>query len=274
MKYIIILTLILSINLFAYIDKDMDGVDNLLDRCPGTPITDLVDFNGCSIKSLSSNHHYDIIFGLGYAQTDYLVSDKIETTTTSLQIDYFYKDFTLQVYSSYYSSRNDFFSDKGINDTVIAGYYRFKLYDNLLLNIGAGVILPTYDAVLNNNNTDYIGSINLNYAINSDINIFTGYNYTVVNDDDVTITGSGTITYQNTSAYNVGIGYYLTQKTYISGSYNNSQSIYTKIPNIENASIYIFYSIDQNWFTNMSYSHGVSDSANDHYTSIRVGYYF
>jgi len=275
LKYIISLLLILSTNLFAYFDKDMDGVDNLLDRCPGTPITDLVDFNGCSIESLASYHHYDIILGTSYAQTDYRVSDKIETLTTSLQIDYFYKDFTLQIYSSYYNSSNKYFSDSGVNDTVVAGYYRFKLYDNLLLNIGAGIILPSYDAILNNNNTDYIGSINLNYAINSNVNIFAGYNYTIVNDDNIK-----DIEYHNTSAYNIGAGYYLTQKAYISGSYNNSQSIYSSIPtigsipNIENATIYIFYSIDQNWFTNASYSYGLSKSANEHYTSIRIGYYF
>lgn len=270
MKYIIILLLVLSTNIFAYNDKDMDGVDNLLDRCPGTAIIDLVDFNGCSIKSLATNHHYDIILGISYSQADYLVSDTIDTYISSLQIDYFYKDFSLQIYSSYYKASNKSFSKSAVNDTVVSGYYRYKLDDNLLLNLGVGVILPTYNSVLNNNNTDYIGSLNLNYTINVDVNIFAGYKHTIVNDNDV----AGIVKYQNTNSFNLGIGYYLTQKVYMSTSYNNSQSIYSNIPNIQSASIYMYYGIDQHWFTNFSYVYGLSDTANTNYTSFRIGYYF
>ncbi|PHS56499.1 MAG: DUF3187 domain-containing protein [Sulfurimonas sp.] len=271
MKYIISLILILNINVFAYSDKDMDGVENFLDRCPGTAITDLVDFNGCSIKSLISNHHFDIILGIAYSKSDYLVSDPIQTITKSLQIDYFYKDFTLQIYSSTYDLSNDFINDNGLNDTIVSGYYRFKIYDNLLLNLGIGVILPTYDTYSKNihNKIDYISSINLNYAINN-TNIFTSYKYTIVNDYD----SNAIIDFKNTNSYNFGLGHYLTQKVYISSSYNNSQSIYSKIPDIQNASVYLYYSIDQHWFSSFSYAYGLSESASKHYASMRIGYYF
>jgi len=271
LKYIISLILILSTNVFAYSDKDMDGVENFLDRCPGTPITDLVDFNGCSTKSLISNNHFDIILGLAYSKSDYLVSDTIQTVTNSLQIDYFYKDFTLQLYTSTYKLSNDFISDNGFNDTIISGYYRFKIYDNLLLYWGLGVIFPTYDTYSNSikNKTDYIGSTNLNYAINN-TNIFAGYNYRIVNDYDT----NNKIDFRDTNSYSLGIGHYLTQRAYVSVSYNNSQSIYSRIPNIENVSVYIYYSIDQHWFSNFSYAYGLSNSASKQYTSLRIGYYF
>jgi hypothetical protein len=36
--------------LFAYVDSDMDGVEDKDDLCPNTLMTDLVDLNGCTIK--------------------------------------------------------------------------------------------------------------------------------------------------------------------------------------------------------------------------------
>ena len=61
-NFLVTLFLIIqATTLVAYSDFDLDGVEDIHDNCPNTSMTDLVDINGCTIKSLKSNHHFDII---------------------------------------------------------------------------------------------------------------------------------------------------------------------------------------------------------------------
>jgi len=85
---------------------------------------------------------------------------------------------------------------------------------------------------------------------------------------------NNSIYYQNTNAYNVGVGVYATNKLYISLAYNNSNSIYKGIEDTQTASIYGYYSLTQHWFATLNYAYGISDTASKNYAAIRVGYYF
>ncbi|NOZ89733.1 MAG: hypothetical protein GXO60_00445, partial [Epsilonproteobacteria bacterium] len=51
-KNIVWIFLLVPLLLFAYIDSDLDGVSDEHDLCPNTPITDIVDINGCTIEKL------------------------------------------------------------------------------------------------------------------------------------------------------------------------------------------------------------------------------
>ncbi|BDY12597.1 porin family protein [Hydrogenimonas cancrithermarum] len=268
MKKILTVLFLSSMMLFAYTDMDLDGVDDSVDKCPNTPITDLVDANGCSIKSVISEQHFDIIFGVSYSDLNYRYNERTDTYTSTVQIDYYKDAFSLQLSTSYFRSDSSSYDDSGLNDTTVAAYYRFKPLPNLTINAGAGVIFPTYDAELGNNNTDYTASVNFSYAINNS-NIFAGYNFTLVGDDDV-----DTVQYQNTNAFSVGAGYYFTPKLYASLSYYRADSIYKSVEDIENVSIYTFYSIDANWFVTANFAKGLSDSTSDDYVALRIGYYF
>lgn len=266
---IFLLSLLLLSSLYAYNDADFDGVDDSVDICPNTPILDLVDINGCSFEALESKHHFDLVIGQSYSQLDYVTNEKTDTYTTSLQVDYFYENFSLQASSSYYNSSSQTTNNSGLNDSVLAGYYLFSLSDNFNLRLGAGLILPTYDTDLNNNNTDYLGSINASYSMD-EVSLFAGYNYTMVNDDDI----ADVVSYQDSNAYSLGIGYHLTSKYYLSTSYYQAQSVYQNVDDIKNVSIYNFYSINTHWFTTLSYAYGLSDTTSDHFASVRLGYYF
>jgi hypothetical protein len=266
MQKLFMLVTALSISLFAYSDLDMDGVDDLIDQCPNTPLTELVDINGCSVKSLESPHHYDIIIGASYSQIDYNTQTSTDTITSTLQVDYYYKSFSILASTSYYSTDSQ---DNGINDSFIGAYYQFIPLESLRLRIGLGAVLPTYDSGLNNNNTDYSASASLSYTLKS-INLFGSYSYTLINDDDV----ENVAYYQNTNAYSAGIGFYPTKRLYTSIAYNSSDSIYQNVETIESASFYLFYSIDRHWFTTFSYARGLSDTASDNYGAVRLGYYF
>lgn len=255
--------------LFAYIDSDLDGVADPTDQCPNTPISELVDIKGCSIEALKSPHHYDIVIGQSYSETDYNTNEKTDTHSTTLQLDYFYKNFSAQVLTAYYSSESASYSDSGLTDTTLAAYYLVPINHSFSIRVGAGVLLPTFDSTLNNNNTDYLAAISATYSINR-VNLFAGYNFTKINDDDI----PNFVTYQNTHAYSAGVGYYMTNKWYTSASYYQSDAVYTSMEEIKSASLYNFYSLDKNWFTTLSYARGLSDSASDHAVSLRLGYNF
>jgi len=263
---------LLSTTLFAFSDADMDGVADSVDKCPNTPFMDLVDVNGCSIKSLKTQQHYDIIVGESYSDSDYVSLTKTDTFATTLQVDYYYKNFSLQASSGYFTTNGDGYSDSGMQDSYLGGAYNFKPLNALTLRIGAVAILPTYDSSLNNNKTDYSGSLNISYSLGK-VNLFGGYAYTMVNDTDY-LDGNNSIYYQNTNAYNVGVGVYATNKLYISLAYNNSNSIYKGIEDTQTASIYGYYSLTQHWFATLNYAYGISDTASKNYAAIRVGYYF
>ena len=271
----------LSTALFAYSDMDMDGVDDANDKCPNTPLTDLVDINGCTktvLKPIQSNQHFDIIVGANYTGTNFVNTPSANTYSSSLQLDYYYKDFSIQASTSYYKTDNsNGYSENGMNDSFVGAAYNLHPINALTLRLGAGALLPTYKTSLNNNKTDYIGSVNVSYLLDK-LNLFGGYSYTQINDDDVVITyqdgSKQAVTYKNTNAYSAGAGYYLTNKFYLSGSYNQTQSIYKNVKDAKTVSAYIYYTINANWFMNFSYAYGLNETASDNAASVKLGYYF
>ena len=283
MKKIITTILLASLStaLFAYSDMDMDGVDDVHDKCPNTPLTDLVDINGCTKKILQpkkSNHHFDVIIGANYTGSNFVNTPSADTYSSSLQVDYYYKNFSLQASTSYYKTDDsDGYSEQGMNDSFIGAAYNLHPLQSLTVRLGAGALLPTYKTSLNNNNTDYIGSLNISYLLNN-WNLFGGYSYTQINDDDTLIVfQDGTtqaVEYKNTSAYSAGLGYYLTNQFYLSGAYNQTQSIYKNVEDAKTVSAYAYYGINAHWFMNFSYAYGLSDSASDNSASVKLGYYF
>ncbi len=267
-KIMLSLLILASVNLSAYSDYDMDGVSDKSDKCPNTPMSELVDINGCTTKTLNNPHHFDIIFGINYSQSNYNSLEKADTTTGSLQVDYYYKNFSIQASTAYYDSQSATYNDSGANDSFLGAYYTLYPVDKLKIKLGAGAIIPTYKSKLNNNKTDYTSSINLSYML-SKVNIFGGYNYTLINDNDTI-----NVKYQNTNSYSAGLGVYPMDKLYLSASFNSSDSIYKGVKNVDVASIYAFYNINTNWFTTFNYAYGLSKSASDNYYSLRLGYYF
>ena len=288
----LVLTLTLfSLSLFSFSDSDFDGVEDSVDQCPGTSFTELVDIRGCTIKNLESPHHFDLIVGASYSQIS-PIQERTDTYTSSLQADYYYKDFSIQASTAFYDSESSSISTHGMTDSFIGAYYQLRPTASLSLRLGGGAVLPTYESDFNNNNTDYTLSASLSYIF-KDFNLFGSYSYTLINDDDFSydefdfngnVTGSTNIYYQNTNAYNLGIGYYFTTNLYSSVAYNSSDSIYSKFVSssvgtstqdpLNTVSAYLFYTINKNWFFTTSYAYGLTDTASDHYLNMRLGYYF
>jgi len=249
----------------------MDGVEDTKDLCPNTDMSSLVNLQGCPIKTLSlqDSHHFDIIIGLNFSQQNYTTLEDSDTMGSSLQIDYYYKDFSFELSSSYYDSSSVSYNESGVNDSFLGVYYKLSPLNNFKLQVGAGIVIPTYDSELNNNKSDYLASLRADYSIGK-IDIFGAYIKTIVNDDDI----PDYVSYQNTDTFSVGAGYYFISNLYLNAAYNSSESIYKGVDKINTASLYAYYAIDKNYFSTMSYAYGLSDSASENYFSLRLGYYF
>ena len=268
--------LLIASTLFAYDDSDLDGVDDAVDKCPNTPFTELVDINGCTTKILVSQHHYDVIVGASYSDSDYQTLNKTDTLSTTLQADYYYKNFSLGIATSYFQTEGSGYKDRGFNDSYLNVSYQDTPFASLVVRGATGVILPTYSTDLNNNNTDYFGSLNMSYSFEK-FNLFCGATYTMVMDDNVIVydtNSSVDVQYQNTLALSIGTGYYVTEQLYASVAYNRSDSIYKSIEEIKTLSIFTNYAVSEHLFSTLSYAKGLSDSASKNYLSVRIGYYF
>ncbi len=273
MRTLITLFLIVC-GLLAYQDSDFDGVSDEKDQCPNTPMTDLIDQFGCSIVKIMNEDpigsRYDVILGVSYDKADYGSDIEFETVTKTFQADVFFDEWSVQFSTSYstFESNTSSKDTSGFNDTTLSVFYNYKPLDdkNLFLRFGTGVVFASQEAVYNK--TDYFASINANY-ISQNYSLFCGYRYTDVGDENTPY-----VSFQNTSSFDVGVGYYLRADIYASLSYLDADSIIDNIEKIRNLSFYLFYGINNNWFMTASYSKGLSDATSDLSSNLRVGYYF
>ncbi len=265
-----LLLFLFVLNLHAYVDSDMDGVADSEDRCPNTPLSDLVDKRGCALERLYNEYHYDTVYGFNYADTAPLVSQHLNIPSFSLRADVYYKNYYLQSYTAYYMN-TDANGDvqSGFYDTYVGGGYQKYLLDSLFVSVGAGVLLPTYQDDIVNNSTDYQMQASASY-IRNNLTFFGSYSYTLINDKDRT----NVATFQNTTAYSVGAGRYFNEKMYASLSYSFTNSVYTHITDITAASLYTTYTINVHKYFIFRYSYGLSKSANDNSLSLLIGHHF
>lgn len=252
------LTLLLPFNLFAYSDIDLDGVEDAKDKCPNTLLTDLVDESGCKVKSLVSKHHFDIILGKKYTTMKNNKNHYLNINT--LQVDYYYKNFTLAILTAKNRSMSE--------DTYINAKYKYKLNEIFNLENSINIVLPTYHSYFNNNKTDYGISTNLNYE-KDDISMFIGYRYTFINDTDLE-----KINYKNTNSYSLGAGYNITTNILLSTTLNRTNSIYKNIDSLNAINLSAVYSINDNWFINLSYTNISNSISNSDISSLKIGYYY
>lgn len=271
MKYRVALFLILlmPLELFCYIDSDMDGVVDAEDRCKNTPFTDLVDEDGCSKEHLSYAGSFTLLATLSYADRDANNLTKSKTTTSALMLEYNYDRVSIGVRASYYKSEGSEYSESGVDDTTLTLGYSIIEEDGVYITLEAGVVLPTYKMPDGTNNSDYLSSINIAYAF-EDINLFGLYSYLLVNDKSRV----ETLSYQNSSYSALGVGYFFDANFYASTSYSLSQSIYKGVEDIETLGLFGYYTLSDELFLNASYIYGLSESASDNYLSLALGYKF
>lgn len=269
MKSVFLLFFVLIIPLFAYQDSDMDGVEDSYDLCKRTLFSDLVDKNGCTIKSIGRSVHYDIIIGTEYSQVNYTSKEVADTINTSLQVDIYMNQWWIQGLVSYYDANSGFDTSNGLNDTILDLFYQYPQIQALSLTMGIGIVLPTYDSRYNNEEIDYSVMIDFQYDLNDSMYLFGGLGYTWTRDKDIVEE-----TYQNTPELDIGIGYLYGKKGIWSIAYYQNESMYEYIETMKSLGVGYSYQVNPDYFISSSYGYGLSDSASDHSFLLRLGYSF
>jgi len=250
------LFLVLTFSLYAYIDTDMDGVLDSDDMCQNTPMTDLVDLSGCSKKSLVSPHHFSLIVGKHYENdvtTSYAYS--------SIEFDYYYKNFSIQLATDYYEMKSNDANTSGINDVYVNMYYMFSPLAHLKLSLGAGIALPSYEGI--GNKADYSLFMYGRYDVKK-WSFSTSVGYHFIGDSGM----------KNTLDYRLTTGYNWNDVFYSSISYSMSESMSPENTDFTSLSLYGYYKINKNWFSTVKYSYGLNDSDLDYSVGVYIGYYW
>ncbi len=260
--------LLITLLVYGANDADLDGVDDAVDKCPNTPFSDLTNAYGCTTSSLYTQTSYDIIMGLNLSSMNANTLENAKTSNTTFQGDVYHGNFSAQLLASYFKSKDSTYRDKGWNDTQLNLFYLFNPTKELMIQTGVGVIFPTYSTGYSNEAADYMASLSLQYSLDKNINLFGGYSYTMVNDDDV----GNLLNYQNTNAFYAGVRYLDNKNKSLSVSYTNTQSIYSGVNPIETLSFGAMIPLNLHWFVLGDYRYGLS--ASDHEAALRIGYAF
>ena len=254
MKKLLLFLLLLSSFLFAYVDSDMDGVEDKDDLCPNTLMLDLVNLQGCTIKSLLSPHHFSLMAGFNYAK-----DNNTSYNFSSMEFSYSYKKLSLQLSTSYYTLETDAKSSEGLNDTNLNLLYRLMPLNNFTLSLGGGIAFPTYDS--SSNKTDYSLFMYGNYTLDKWA-LLGGVGYRFIGDSNAS----------NTLFYNLSAGYNWSTNVYSSLGYYFSKSIYEEVDGFESLSWYNYYRINKNWFGTLTLTQGLNSQSLDNSMGVKLGY--
>jgi len=259
-----LLLILLTAKIFALGDDDLDGVNNDRDRCKNTPFSDLVDASGCSVTSLSSNHRFGINIGLLFSELDQDIFQEKNTLYQTYQIDYKYEDISVTISSATY--RQD---DKvGMSDTYLTMSYSYDITDSIIIVPSIAFIFPTYDTGYSNEKTDVETGLELHFTYDKYL-FFGRVSYAFINDKNV-----GELIYQNGSGLSLGMSRNITDRLDMSLAYNEQKSIYKYEKEIQSGALFLYYSLNENYYVTSGYSYGLSDLASKHLLSLSIGYNF
>lgn len=256
-----LLILLFNINLFAYQDYDIDGVDDSIDKCPNTSFDELVDKEGCASSQTKKTGMFTVKIGSD------LAFDTLSDTASSVNIYAAYKyenyQFSLSNYS-YLDNQNR--AGSTIGDLYLSGSYKMYL-PNSSAQFTLGSKLATGDEDISTGENDYFASLYYNYYIDNKTDLFAYYGYTLSGD-------SPAIDYENMHTFSIGSGYTINEKWYSALSYDHSDSIFPDNGAYQSLSWFNSYDISKRYFVTLNYSRGISDNAYNHLISLKFGVNF
>jgi hypothetical protein len=291
-KIVTITLLLLSSRLFAFQDYDIDGVEDNLDLCPNTSFDILVDKNGCPQDG--EKKQTDEYFGRLTLQIGSDISrDETYDDDNSLNLyaNYSYHNWDISISNSRSTTKSSSYSEDDSysdDDIYLSTGYLFKLSKSKIkLSMGSKIVngsseitIPQQrnrggglnqqieeDSYIDSRDNDYFTSINVNYLINQEQDIFLYYGYTLSGD-------SKNIDYENYSSFSIGTGYTLTNSWYTALSYNHTTSIYHDADAEQSLSWFNSYTFGKNIFAMASYKYALADIYYDHTLSLGLGISF
>jgi hypothetical protein len=239
---LIFITLVLRAD---FIDDDMDGVENSMDRCPDSSILDIVDKYGCAIEKISLKKFSSYDISMGY----YKSSDEVVDNSFSVSFGYTYGDISLYLYNLKYSVETE-----SINNSSIFVYYKFA--SNAWFGVG------TYISDENDDKDDYFVALKRKFFY-KDADFTINLKHIFIKDDDT----------KDSDSIDISLGYSLTNNLYTSFSYYYQTSSYDE-ENQQTLSFYLNYYFTKHFYISTDYIYGLSDSAIEHIYGISLGYSF
>ena len=253
---------IASVLLFGYTDSDIDGVDDSVDLCPGTPFDELVDKHGCSQNKLFPGK---LIVQIG-SDTSF---NQIDDTVSNLNIyaNYMIKEWNFSIANSNYYVTN-LSNDVAENNLYLTAGYTF-VKDNIRtrFSVGTKFDLSNWESREQERDNDYYASVNVEYFFQKKHNLFFYYSYTASGDSDV-------IDYENFHSVSAGYGYSVTDKWYTALSYNYAQNYYPDTDDYRAVSWYNAYRFNKSVYATLNYSHTFDDISYSHIVTFTIGAYF
>lgn len=256
--YKLLITLILAPITFAFTDKDMDGVDDLIDKCPNTPFFEIVGPDGCPIsKQKPSKKIGKFYFKVG---AGYSTEKSKGSSYSSVSLSYAVKELYISWTSLYYI-HDDYVKKGGIGDSYFYVSYTKSVRD-IFATVGVNVKIPTGNKNFSDRKFDYTPSISLDYIRGKD-DYFIYYGYTF----------KGNKQLKNVHSGSIGAGYQLTDKFYSSLSLDVlSSSVSGKMK--YTLSYFGLYNFTKKYYATLSYSYGLNDLATDHSIFVKLGIRF
>ncbi len=251
------LLLLLALQLYAFEDDDIDGVENSKDLCPDTSFEETVDETGCP-----ENHAYWGLITLSLGSDTNI--DESSTTDYSFFSNYRYDRWEFSLSSSQQStldSNNNPSQDTG--DLYLSSSY--NIYADSFhsrITLGSKIAIGGEDVSTGEN--DYFLILTLTYPLHEALSLLAQINYTKTGDNNIT-------EYHNPFGYNLGIGYLIGDNFYTEISYQYTQSIYPQEEAYQSLSLFNSYNFSHYFFGTLGYTRGLDVLSYDHSISLRLG---
>lgn len=253
--------LLLTVLLFGYSDNDLDGVDDSIDLCPGTPFDQLVDKNGCPENKLFPGK---LLFQVG-SDTSF---NKVDDTISNLNIyaNYMINAWNFSIANSNYYVTN-LANDAAENNLYLtAGYTLVKESIRARFSLGTKFDLSNWDYAEQERDNDFYASVNVEYFFADKQNLFFYYSYTLSGDSDL-------VDYENFQSVSLGYGYSVTAKWYTALSYNYAQNYYPGTDDYRALSWFNAYNFTDTIYATLNYAHTFDDVSYSHIVTFNIGFY-
>ena len=255
----------ISSALFAYSDKDLDGVDDSRDRCPGSSLEDIVDETGCLPRT-----GVTLAVGGSSSRGDYGTSETIKSSTKDFQLSYNKNGWYAGVATSYLESgiedpATGTETTSGMGDTY-AGLGYTSVGEKVSLGLQGVVKFPTAGEDIGTGNSD-IGAYLTLMRMEPQSSYFVTAGYTVTGDD-------ADVTYNDIASLNIGAGANMNEALFVSLSTSYADALIDGMEASRSLSLFMGYQWNACWFVNAFYTKGLSDSVADNALSVMVGYGF
>ncbi len=280
---IAILILFTTIQVYAFQDYDIDGVEDSIDRCANTPFDVIVDRFGCGIEKDKKDYFGKFMLSIGTQ----VLKDKSykDIKALSLIANYRYKDFDITL-SNIQSTTMGSYVENNFHDTqdiyLGVGYSMMLEQSSLKVSMGTRFLS---DGMYETNSSkisrgkgrgrgkgkgkknDYYTSLNYSYQINTAQNFFLFGAYTLTGD-------TPSQNYKNYGSFSLGTGYSVTREFYSSIAYNYVGSIYADTEAEQSLSLFGNYRFTENLFASATYKYALDDLSYDHSLLLLLGVVF